>query len=738
MNSPAKHFLIPVLLVGLHAVTTVFAQSPQIEEKIDSLLAKMTLVEKVGQLTQYSGMKYVSEEMIREGKVGSFLNVRGAEAVNRLQKIATEESRLGIPLIFGNDVIHGYRTTFPIPLGAAASWNPGLVEKAARIAAVEAAAAGTHWTFAPMVDIARDPRWGRIAEGAGEDPYLGSMMAAAQVSGFQGSDLSDPLTIAACAKHYVGYGAAEGGRDYNTVDMSERLLREVYLPPYQASVKAGVATLMSAFNDLSGVPASANRFTLTHVLRDEWDFDGFVVSDYNAIGELVNHGIAADKKEAALRAISAGVDMDMVGDTLAGGSYPAALAELVTKKLLSDSLLDVSVHRVLRIKYRLGLFKHPYVDTVFYKDYMFARAYRDSIARQLARESMVLLKNEHNLLPLGRNLKSIAVIGPLANNRHDLAGPWSAEERDEEMIPVLKGIREAVSPGTKIEFAVGCEIKGNDKGNFGEAIRLAERSDAVVLVLGESKEMSGEAASRTCLNLPGVQEDLAEEINKTGTPLVIVLMNGRPLTISRIAAQVPAILEAWFPGNQAGNAIADVLFGKYNPSGKLPVTFPRNAGQIPVYYNHLNTGRPPSDEKYTSRYIDSPVSPLYPFGYGLSYTTFNYSNLNIEPPVAKIGDTIRISVKVKNEGSISGAEVVQLYIRDRLASISRPVMALRRFEKIDLAPGEMKTVAFEITTEDLSFYGVDMKKIVEPGMFDIMTGGNTTALLTTSFKLVEK
>ncbi len=708
------------------------------EKKVADLLSKMTLDEKIGQLVQFSGTNDDRDELVRKGFVGSFLNIRGASEVNRVQKIAVEESRLGIPLIIGNDVIHGYQTTFPIPLAEASSWNPDLVTKAAEIAAWEAAANGTHWTFGPMVDIAFDPRWGRIAEGAGEDPYLGSVMAEAQVKGFQGDNFIGNHSIVACAKHYAAYGAAQGGRDYNTVDISERTLREIYLPPFKAAVDAGAGTLMSAFNDLNGIPASANYLTLTQILRSEWGFDGFVVSDWNSIAELINHGIAKDKKEAALKGITAGVDMDMAGDVEAGNVYLPNLKSLVEEGLISEEIINKSAERILRIKFRFGLFDHPYVDSIFFAKNIPSREERDLTALQLSRESIVLLKNEESLLPLKKELNSIAVIGPLADNQEDPLGPWSTNPIVEDVVTVLKGIREKVSDGTNVTYAKGCAIESMDRSGFDEAIKIARGSDMVIMVMGESRDMSGEAGSRADINLPGVQLELIQKIYELGKPVAVVLMNGRPLTIEWIDENIPAVVESWFLGTQTGNAVADVLFGDFNPCGKLPVSFPRYVGQIPVNYNYKSTGRPHNpDQKFTSRYIDYPNSPLYPFGFGLSYSEFKYSNLKLQKLKMKKNENTKATIDITNTGKVPGKEVVQLYIRDLVASVTRPVKELKGFQKIELKPGETKTIEFNITPKMLSFLDINFKEIIEPGEFQLMIGGNSEELLETSFEVID-
>lgn len=711
-----------------------------IEKKINDLLSRMTLDEKIGQLVQIVGVDSDEEELIRAAKIGSILigTRNSAEENNRIQRLAVEETRMGIPLIFSNDIIHGYFTIFPVPLAEASSWNPSLVKEACRIAAFESASQGTRWTYAPMVDIARDPRWGRIVEGSGEDPYLGSVFAAARVEGFQGGKLSNKTSIAACPKHYVAYGAAEGGRDYNSVDISERTLREVYLPPFHTAIKSGAASVMSAFNDLNGIPASANHFTLTKILREEWNWEGVVISDYNSIGEIIKHRIAIDKKEAALMGLKAGVDIDLVGDTIDGDVYSPNLINLVKEGLISENLINNSVRNVLRMKFRLGLFNNPYTDIEYFNKKELSKTYKDSIALQLARESIVLLKNEDDLLPLNKNLKKIALIGPLADNDEDLTGGWSGAYQREKVVTVLQGLRNVLKSNTGIECVKGCNFNDSDDMNFISAVNAAEKSDVVILVLGESREMTGEAASRTNLDLPSVQNKLIRKVYDTGKPVVLVLMNGRPLTINWISENIPAVIEAWYLGDQAGNAIAQLLFGDYNPSGKLPVTFPRSTGQIPVYYYQKSTGRPIDKEnKYTSKYLDSPNTPLYPFGYGLSYTTFRYSNIKISNERIKKEESTSVSVDITNTGSREGNEIVQLYIRDEFASVTRPVKELKGFRKINLSPGETETLNFVITPDMLSFLDIDLNPVVEPGRFTLLIGGNSTDLISASFEVID-
>jgi len=709
------------------------------EEKINILLAKMTLDEKIGQLVQVIGIDSVKEQLVRDEKVGSILiGIRGAIEANRIQKIAVEETRLGIPLLFANDVIHGYHTIFPIPLAEASSWNPDLVIEACSISAFESASEGTRWTYAPMIDIARDPRWGRIMEGSGEDPYLGGVFASARVDGFQGNDLKDKTKIAACSKHYVAYGGAEGGREYNTVDISERTLREVYLPPFHSAVNSGVASVMSAFNDLNGIPASANYFTLTQVLRKEWKWDGVVISDYNSIGELINHRFAQDKKDAALKAFTAGVDIDMVGDTVTGDIYSPNLKNLFEESLITEEQLDNSVRNVLRMKFRLGLFDNPYTDIEFFKKNDLDKYYKDSIALQLARESLVLLKNENGLLPLKKGIRKIGLIGPLANNNEDPMGAWAGAGNPSDVVTVLQGLKNLLPGNTEINFVSGCNFNDSDYTKFNSAVSIAKNSDVVIMVVGEQKDMSGEASSKTNLDLPEIQEELVEKIYAAGKPVIVVLMNGRPLTVNWISENIPAVVESWYLGNQAGNAIAEVLFGEYNPSGKLPVTFPRSTGQISLYYYQKSTGRPFKEEdKFTSKYLDSPNTPLYPFGYGLSYTIFNYNNIKISKDKILKEELNHISIDVSNTGTCPGEEVVQLYISDEFASITRPVKELKGFQKIKLNTGETKTVEFEITPQMLSFLDKDMKPVVEPGRFTVLIGGNSVELKSASFDVIK-
>ena len=734
------------------------ARGDEVERKVEALLARMTLEEKLGQLQQSGGDVNGKPEPrlleeARAGRLGSTLGVRGARNANELQRAAVEGTRLKIPLIFGFDVIHGYRTIFPIPLGEAASWDPAAAERSAHVAATEARAAGLHWTFAPMVDVARDARWGRIAEGAGEDTYLGSAFARARVRGFQGPDYSAHDRLVACAKHFAAYGAAEGGRDYNTTDMSEQRLREVYLPPFKAAVEAGVATIMSAFNDINGVPATGNRFALTDVLRGEWNFDGFVVSDYTSVQEMIAHGYAADGAEAARLALWSGVDMEMVGRL-----YNQHGAELLRRGGLRMADVDEAVRRVLRIKFRAGLFERPYADESREPSVLLSAEHLRA-AREVAARSLVLLKNERETLPLRKDLRSVAVVGPLADDPRAIIGSWSGDGRAQDSLTLLQAVRAKVSPRTKVLYEKGVAVEGRGvTGNYDapppqpsaaggtnvaaagdidparlattpapadsieRAVRAARDADVVVVAVGETADMSGEAASRTSLDLPGRQLELLQAIHQTGKPYAVVLMNGRPLTINWVAENSPAILETWFAGTRGGEAIADALFGDYNPGGKLPVTFPRAAGQAPLYYNQTASGRPPTNEKYTSKYLDVPVAPLYPFGHGLSYTTFRLSNLRVSAPRVTASGSVEVSVEVENTGRRAGDEVVQVYVRDVAGSRVRPTKELRGFQRVTLQPGERRTLSFRLTPAELGFYDQRMRYVVEPGAFKVMAG----------------
>ncbi len=733
MKTTRREILKLVALSAIGAGVSKISAKEKLKkfDREDELLAKMTLEEKVGQLTQFGGdfdscrVKDEHKPFIRQGLLGSIYFVKGAAASNEAQRIAVEESRLKIPLIVGFDVIHGYRTIFPIPLAESCSWNLQLIEKSAEIAAREARSAGVHWAFAPMVDVARDPRWGRIAEGAGEDTFLGAKIAAARVRGFQGESLNSSETVAACVKHFAGYGAAEGGRDYNTTEISERTLREIYLPTFKAAIDAGSASVMSSFNDMNGLPSSANEFLLKKILRDEWNFDGVLLSDYDAVGELVKHGISANLADAAREAISKNLDMDMES-----GAYQKNLAQLVKDKKVDQKILDEAVRRVLRLKNKLGLFENPYANVEREKITLLTAENRRH-ALDIARQSIVLLKNENDILPLAKSAKSIAVVGALANDKNAPLGCWSCDGKAENVVSVLEGIKQKVSAATKINYAKGCEIETDSTGGFADAIAKAKNSDIVIFVGGESAKMSGEAASRAYLDLPGKPKDLLREIYKTGKPVILILMNGRPLAIDWEAENLAAILETWHLGVECGNAIADVLFGDFNPCGKLTTSFPRTVGQIPVYYNHKNTGRPTQ-----SKYLDAPQTPLFPFGFGLSYTTFQYSNLRLSKNKITKAENLTVSFDVQNTGKTAGDEIVQLYIRDETASVTRPVKELKNFEKISLGAGEKKKVNLTISTEDLKFYNREMQFVVEAGKFKIWVGKNSAEGLEAEFELV--
>ena len=732
--------------VFLDADASALQGRMDVEQRIDALLSQMTLEEKLGQLQQLDGHgdgRFREEhlDLARKGLLGSTLNVRGALQVNTMQRAAVDGSRLKIPLIFAFDVIHGYRTVFPIPLGEAASWDPAAAERSAAIAAAEARAAGVHWTFAPMVDIARDARWGRIAEGAGEDPYLGARMAAARVRGFQGDDYSRPDKVVACAKHWVAYGAAEAGRDYNSVDMSAHTLRSIFFPPFKAAVDAGVGTFMSAFNDLNGVPASGNHFTLTEVLRDEWKFDGLVVSDYNSVIELIKHGFAADQADAARLALTAGVDMEMISR-----SYVTHGPRHVKDGRIPLSVVDEAVRRVLRIKFRAGIFERPYADAEGETRTMLTPASRTA-AREIAARSMVLLKNDA-VLPFATSLRRVAVIGPLADDRPNMMGNWTGDGRNEDVVTVVEGIRAALGQAAEVLHAPGVTLdvarlmtdepghQTADRAGIAKAVAVARTAEAVVLVIGETGAMSGEASSRTSIDLPGAQMELAKAVMDTGKPVAVVLMNGRPLNLTPLAALAPAILEAWFPGTEAGHAVADVLFGRVNPGGKLPVTFPRTAGQAPIYYNHKSTGRPPDPkDKYTSKYLDVHWTPLYPFGHGLSYTQFTIRDLRLRATQMGPADSLTVSVEVANTGKRQGDEVVQLYIQDVVASVTRPVQELKGFTRVTLAPGERRRVEFVLGPEELGFLNQSLAWVVEPGEFRVRVSNSSVGGLIGTFEV---
>ncbi len=711
------------------------AQNQAIDKKVDDLLRKMTLEEKVGQLHQLSGREFTGPASgkhvnkladIRAGRVGSMLNVKGVAETREIQAAAMQ-SRLKIPLLFSLDVIHGYKTVFPVPLGESASWDMAAIELSARIAAKEAAASGIHWTFAPMVDVARDPRWGRVMEGAGEDTYLGSRIATARVLGFQTRQLGGLDAIMACAKHFAAYGAAVAGRDYNAVDMSLQQLHEVYLPPFKAAADAGVATFMNAFNSLNGMPATGSGYLLRDLLKGQWNYKGFVVSDWASVKEMVPHGYASDLADAAGKAIHAGSDMDMEGY-----AYTAHLARLVREGKVRLALVDDAVRRILYKKFELGLFDDPFrfSDAKREQEVLNDPAHRQA-ARDVARKSLVLLKNENGALPLSKQAKAIAVIGPLADARRDLEGGWIVKSDAENVVSLLDGILNHVSPDTRLVVARGCDTACTSDQDFAAAVDAARSADSVLLVVGESWDMSGEAKSRTDIGLPGLQGKLFDALQASGKPVVVVVMAGRPLIFNNIADQAPAILYTWFAGSEGGNAIADVLFGDYNPSGKLPITFPRSVGQIPISYSQYSTGRPLLDEKnvvYKSAYIDSPNTPRYAFGHGLSYTDFGYSGLALSSTSMAPNGKLTVSFTLTNTGKRAGEEVVQLYLNDPVASLVRPLKELKGFQKIMLQPGEQRSVSFVVDAAMLAFYDDKLALRAEPGDFNVMVGSASDAI----------
>lgn len=735
----------------------------QLEHKVDSVLALMHLNEKIGQLVQYSGSWNATGpsssigdqhklDKLKKGEVGSMLNITSVASIRETQKIVMENSRLKIPLIFGYDVIHGYKTIFPIPLGESASWDLDIIKQSASIAAKETAASGLQWTFAPMIDVSRDARWGRMMEGAGEDTYLNTVIGVARIQGFQGDDLSETNTIAACAKHFAGYGFAEAGRDYNTVNIGENELHNTILPPFKAAAKAGVATFMNSFNEIDGIPSTGNEVLQRDLLKGDWGWNGFIVSDWGSIGEMIAHGYAKDKKHAAQIAMNAGVDMDMESN-----AYEAHLETLLDENKISIEQLDDAVKRVLRLKFKLGLFDDPYkycneekeVSEVYTEENL-------AIARDVAKKSIVLLKNETNILPLLKDIKSIAIIGPLADDKDAPLGNWRAKGEYNSAVSVLEGVKNAVSNTTKIYYEKGVDLtvptvkpgenqflhplkfNTTDTSGISAAVEAAKKAEVVLLVIGEDAYQTGEGRSQTNIGFLGLQNELLEAVYKVNKNLVIVLMNGRPMDISWAANNVPSILECWFLGSESGNAIADVLFGDYNPSGKLPVSFPHHVGQEPLYYNQKNTGRPYSPSHVTySGYTDTPKTALFPFGYGLSYTTFEYKNIKLDKTEIPKNGEIKVSVEVMNVGSMDGEEVVQLYIRDLVGSLTRPIKELKGFKKTMIKAGETKTINFTINSEMLQFYTINKTWEVEPGDFNIWIGGDSKAHLKTSFIVSE-
>ncbi|MDA0196971.1 MAG: beta-glucosidase BglX [Bacteroidetes bacterium] len=728
------------------------------DQRVEDLLKQMTLEEKIGQLNLYNGTWDVTGpapaegdskekyDNIKKGLVGGMLNILTAEATREAQELAVENSRLGIPLIFGYDVVHGYKTMAPIPLAQAASWDPEVARKSNEVAALEASSAGVHWSYAPMIDVTRDPRWGRMMESPGEDPYLASRFAEAWVDGFQGEDLANPHTLAACAKHFAGYGFVEAGRDYNSADISLQTLYNISLPPFKAAAKAGVATVMNSFNEIAGVPATGSELLQRDLLKGDWEFSGFVVSDWASVGEMITHGFAGDDAEAAYKALKAGSDMDMEARV-----YERALGKVINDGQLDVSLVDDAVRRILKVKFDLGLFDDPYLycDSEKEQNNLLTP---DNLAasRDAAKKSIVLLKNKNNLLPLKKS-GSIAVIGSLAESKDIPLGSWRAQAVTNSAVSLLEGIQSAVGTNAQVNYTPGytlteglrsftteLNIVTEDKSGFAKAIALAKSSDVVILAMGEDCWQTGEGRSQTSINLKGSQEDLLKELLKVNPNVVITLMNGRSLAIPYLAENAPAILEVWHLGSEAGNAIADVLFGDYNPSGKLPVSFPRNLGQVPIYYNHKNGGRPVPDGGNTvfwSHYTDAPNTPLFPFGYGLSYTNFEYSDFKLSKNQMSASETITVSVMVKNSGSVDGEEVVQFYIRDHVGSVTRPVKELKGFQKILLKAGEVRTLKFEISQETLSYYRLDLTFGTEPGDYTAMVGGNSEQVLSAGFEL---
>lgn len=730
-------------LFTLAACTEGGDKDTAIEKKVERLLGEMTLEEKIGQMNQLSPWDYEDlAEKVRRGEVGSILNCTDPEQVNRIQRVAVEESRLGIPLIVARDVIHGYRTIFPIPLGQAASFNPELVERGARVAAVEASADGIRWTFAPMIDVSRDPRWGRIAESLGEDPYLTSVLGAAMIRGFQGDSLNDPASVAACAKHFVAYGASEGGRDYNSTYIPERQLRNVYLPPFKAAKDAGCATFMTSFNDNDGIPSTANSFVLRDILRNEWGFDGMVVSDWTSVTEMISHGFCVDAKDAAEKAVNAGVDMDMVSE-----AYIGNLVRSVEEGKVSMQVIDDAVRNILRLKFRMGLFDNPYVDTSLHVDY--APAHLDA-AREAVEQSVILLKNDAGTLPLGKGIRTVAVVGPMADAPYEQMGTWTFDGERQHTVTPLAALRQMYGDRVRIIYEPALAYtRDKSQAGIARAVNAARRADVVIAFVGEEAILSGEAHSLADVELQGAQRQLLKAIAGTGRPLVTVVMAGRPLVLTEEAEVSDALLFSFHPGTMGGPAIADILFGKVNPSGRTPVTFPRMTGQVPVYYAQNSTGRPAHPDEMLideipveagqtsvgcrSFYLDAGSTPLFPFGYGLSYTTFEYSDLRLSSDTYGADDEISLTFDLRNSGGCDGTEVVQVYVRDLVGSITRPVRELKGFRRIFLRSGESQEVTFTIPVRDLAFWGIDMTYGVEPGQFTLWVGPDSASGLSADF-----
>ncbi len=745
----AVSIALPLCFMGCASSNDTKKENEVIEKRVETLLRKMTLEEKLGQMNQITSYANIEDlsNLIKKGEVGSILNETDPVRINALQRVAMEESRLGIPIIMARDVIHGFKTIFPIPLGQAASFNPDLVEEGARIAAIEASSVGIRWTFAPMIDIGRDPRWGRIAEGFGEDTYLTTVMGVASIKGYQGDSLNSPTSIAACAKHFVGYGAAEGGRDYNSTSIPERLLRNVFLPPFEAAAKAGSATFMTSFNDNDGVPSTGNAFILKDVLRKEWKYEGFVVSDWASVSEMIAHGFASDETEAALKAINAGVDMEMVS-----GTFFREAPQLIKTGQIKEETIDNAVRYILRIKFMLGLFDNPYVDekapsTFYAPSHLVA-------AKQAAIESVILLKNEKNTLPISADVKTVAVVGPMANAAYEQMGTWVFDGEKEQTQTPLKAIRELAGNNIQVIYAPGLtHSRDNNAATIAQAANAATKADVIVAFVGEESILSGEAHCLANLDLQGGQSQLISALSKTGKPMVTVVMAGRPLTIEREIEQSDAVLYSFHPGTMGGAALADLLWGKAVPSGKTPMTFPKAVGQIPVYYSHNNTGRPAQRSEVllneipieagqtslgcTSFYLDAGFDPLYPFGYGLSYTTFQYGNVKLSAKELKETDTLVAEFDLANTGKYTGTEIAQLYVQDKSASVTRPVKELKRFMRIELKPGEKKTVCFELPISELTFWNIDMKQVVEPGDFNLWIATDSQSGTPVTFKVID-
>lgn len=735
------------LLYLLSIFCSSYGQNKHLEQKIDSILQQMTIREKVGQLNQLDGRGTIEQLkiLIRKGEIGSVMNVTDPKVVNELQEIACKQSRTGIPLVFTRDVVHGFKTMLPIPLGQAATFNPALVQQGARVAAIEATEHGIRWSFAPMIDISRDARWGRIAESFGEDTYLTEKMAIAVVKGFQGDSLSHPQSMAACAKHFIGYGASEGGRDYNSTNIPDRQLREVYLPPFKKAVENGCSSIMTSFNDNNGIPATGNKKLLKDILRQEWGFDGVVVSDWGSVTEMIKHGFAGDRKEAAKKAIEAGLDMEM-----SSKSFIQHMEELIAGGIVSEKILDNAVRNVLRLKLRLGLFNNPYTKTdrpieTYSKTHL-------ATAKKIAEESVVLLKNKSGILPLSEKINNLLVVGPLADAPHDQLGTWTMDGETERTQTPIKAIREMYGDKVKVHFVKGLEYsRDKNESKFNEVLKKAHAADAILVFVGEEAILSGEAHCLANIQLQGAQSALIGKLSSIGKPLITVVMAGRPLAIGKEIEQSDAVLYAWHPGTMGGAAIADILFGKVPPSGKLPVTFPQEVGQIPIYYNHTHTGRPATGKEksleeiplnakqsvlgHSSYYLDIGSQPLFPFGYGLSYTTFEYTDLNLADTVFNQSGTLSISVKVKNTGQRKGTEVIQLYISDLVGSVTRPVKELKGFKRVELNMGEEKTIYFELPLSELAFWNIDLQKVVEPGKFKVMVGSNSQSGLEAYFEV---